>query len=305
MGAFQDLSLLNAFVCIVESGSVSAGARRLKTPQPTASRYLRALEDECGAILLRRDTHGMSLTETGRRVLADARMMLAFAEDAEQRLRDDQQELHGPLRLFANIDFGQFTYTRLISSFLQINPKVTVELGYNNRPLHMIQEGCDAGLIVGDLTDDSVVARSAGKVARYLVASPAFVKGRPAVKQPSDLKSWPWLALAGAQFGGSKTVTLFHEKRSNQTLRISPVLISEGVTSLREAARTGLGVSVLPDWLAKEDLVSGRLVRVLPSWRVGTLPVHIVYSSQRMLPVRVRAFIDYSIAYMTAELRES
>ena len=305
MGAFKDLARLNAFVCIVESGSISAGARRLKIPQPTLSRYLRALEEQCGATLLRRDTHGMTLTETGRRVLADARMILAFADDAEQRLRDDQTVLRGHLRLFSTIDFGQSTFTRLIASFLQLNPKVTVELGYNNRPLHMIQEGADAGLVAGNLTDDSVIARPAGKIARYLAASPALVKSRPVVKEPSDLKSWPWLSLSGAQFGGSKSVILSAPKRTEQTLRISPILISEGVTSLREAARSGLGISVLPDWLVREDLISGRLVRVLPQWNAKPLPAHVVYSAQRILPIRVRAFIDFAISYMTTELRST
>jgi DNA-binding transcriptional LysR family regulator len=122
MSAFKDLSLLNAFVCIVESGSISGGARRLKIPQPTLSRHLRALEESCGATLLRRDTHRMTLTETGRRLLEDARAMLAFAEDAEQRVRRDQTQLQGHLRLFSTIDFGQFLFTRLIASFLKANP---------------------------------------------------------------------------------------------------------------------------------------------------------------------------------------
>src|SRR5437899_11891838 len=114
MAAFDDLSLLRAFVCIVESGSISAGARRLKVPQPTLSRYLRQLEEEAGAALLQRDTHGMCLTEIGHRALADARAILALAEDAEHHLREDQAILRGHLRLFATIDSGQFITARLI-----------------------------------------------------------------------------------------------------------------------------------------------------------------------------------------------
>jgi DNA-binding transcriptional LysR family regulator len=89
MTAFDDLSLLRAFVGIVECGSISAGARRLKMPQPTLSRHLRALEERCGGALLRRDTHRMSLTQTGQRLLADAQALLAHAEEADQRLRED------------------------------------------------------------------------------------------------------------------------------------------------------------------------------------------------------------------------
>jgi molybdenum-dependent DNA-binding transcriptional regulator ModE len=104
MTAFDDLSLLRTFVCIVECGSISAGARRLKTPQPTLSRHLRLLEEHCGAALLRRDTHRMSLTQTGQRLLADAQTILAYAEAATQRLWEDQTTLSGHLRLFVPIN---------------------------------------------------------------------------------------------------------------------------------------------------------------------------------------------------------
>ena len=234
--------------------------------------------------LLRRDTHRMSLTEAGHRLLADSRALLALADEAAQRLHEDQAVLRGHMRLFATIDFGQFTVTRLISQFLHAHPGVSAELGYTNRPLHMIQEGCDAGVVVGSISDESVVARPAGKVVRYLAAAPELIKKHPAVKEPGDLKSWPWLALAGAQFGGSERVTLSAPKRGEQTFRIAPVLISEGVTSLREAARAGLGVSVLADWLAQEDLVAGRLVRVLPRWNAPSFPLYVIHPAQRSLP---------------------
>src|SRR5580693_387006 len=115
MDAFDDLPLLRAFIGVVESGSISAGARRMKIPQPTLSRYLRTLEDRSGAALLRRDTRRMSLTETGHRLLADARAMLSLADESAQRLREDQTVLRGHLRLFATIDSGQSMFTRLIA----------------------------------------------------------------------------------------------------------------------------------------------------------------------------------------------
>ena len=302
MTAFENLSLLRAFVCIVECGSISAGARRLKISQPTLSRHLRVLEEQCGAPLLRRDTHGMCLTQTGQRLLADAQAMLAHAEEADQRLREDQTTLSGHLRLFATMDLGQSVVTRIVSSFLRDNPKVTATLALTNRPLHMIQEGCDVGILPGTITDESVIARPAGMITLRLAASPSLVKSRPAAKELADLKSWPWIALAGFQFWSAKEITLFARNGAEQTLRISPVLISEGVTSIREAVRAGLGVAVLPDWLIQEDLLAGRLVRVLPQWNAKELPIHVVYVGQRLLPARVSAFIDFAVSHMRNEL---
>jgi DNA-binding transcriptional LysR family regulator len=299
---FTDLTLLRGFTTIVDSGSISSAARKLHLTQSTLSRQLRTLEDQCGTALLRRDTHRMSLTDTGHRFLVDARAILALAEESEQRLRNDQTIVQGNLRVFSTIDFGQSVVSRMIASFLQAHPAVTTELAYSNRPLHMIEEGCDAGIIAGNLTDDSVIARSLGRIERYPVVAPAFLSERKAPKNPADIQEWPWLSLSNAQFGGAKLVEL-HSAQGLKTFRIEPVMVSEGVTSLREAARMGLGVAVLPQWLIEEDIHSGRLVRVLPKWQAKALPAHVVYPGQRRLPLRVRVFIDFAVHYMTTVLK--
>ncbi len=104
------------------------------------------------------------------------------------------------------------------------------------------------------------------------------------------------------QFWSAKEVKPFAHNRDEQTLHISPMLTSEGVTSIREAVRAGLGLAVLPDWLIREDLRSRRLVRGLKQWNANDLPVHVVYLGHRLLPARVRAFIDFAVSYMTKEL---
>lgn len=300
MSAFENLTLLRAFVCIVECGGISAGARRLRIAQPTLSRQLRTLEELCGTALLRRDTHQMSVTETGRRLLVDAKAILAHAEEADRRLHEDHTTLSGHLRLFTTVDLGQWVVTPLVSQFLQSNPKVTATLALNNRPLQMIQEGCDVGILPGKITDESVIARPAGVMTMHLTASPALVKSRPSVKELADLKTWPWISPAGSQFWSATEITLLGHGGIEQTLRISPVLISEGITSIREAVRDGLGVAVLPDWLIQAELDSGALVPVLPKLKARDVPVHVVYAGQRALPTRVSTFIDFAVRFLSA-----
>jgi len=298
MTAFEDLTLLRAFVCIVECGGISAGARRMRISQPTLSRQLRTLEELCGTALLRRDTHRMSVTETGQRLLADARAMLAHAEEADRRLHADHTTLGGHLHLFATMDLGQWIITPLVSQFLQKHPKVSATLAMTNRPFHVIQEGCDVGILPGKITDESVIARPAGLITLHLAASSGLVESRPAVKTLADLKSWPWVTQAGSQFWSATEITLFDGNGAECNLRISPVLTSEGITSVREAVRAGLGVAVLPDWLIEKEIESGELVRVLPRWKTKDLPIHVVYAGQRILPARVSAFIDFAVRYL-------
>ncbi|SKA90362.1 DNA-binding transcriptional regulator, LysR family [Prosthecobacter debontii] len=299
MTAFEDLNLLRAFIAIVDCGSISAGARSLGLSQPALSRQLRTLEERSGMALLRRDTHQMSLTEGGIRLLEDARVLLTQAVAADLRLREQHTTLTGHLRLFATVDCGQFGVTRLISHFLHDHPQMTASLSLSNRPLHMIQEGADVGVLPGRITDESVVARKAGSIALQLVAAPALVKKRPALKTPADLAAWPWLALAGSQFWGVRELTLQGPKGNSHTHSFTPVFTSEGVTSLREAARCALGLTLLPTWLIEDDLRAGTLVRVLPQWKVADLPVHVIYAGHRLLPLRVSAFIDYAVKHLS------
>jgi DNA-binding transcriptional LysR family regulator len=295
MTAFEDLSLLRTFISIVECGSISAGARRLRMTQPSVSRQLKTLEARCGMALLRRDTHQMSLTEAGRRLLGDAQALVAQAEMADVRLREDHTTLSGHLRVFATIDFGQFEVTRLLSHFLLEHPKVTASLALTNRPLQMIQEGADVGILPGKITDESVIARRVGGFALMLAAAPAFLARQSPAKKPGDLAAWPWLALAGSQFWSAKELELVGPLKERHTLRLAPVFTSEGVTSVREAARAGLGVTLLPQWLIEDDLRTGALVRVLPKWKAADLPLYVVYAGQRLLPVRVSAFVDFAV----------
>ena len=302
MTVFDDLFLLRAFAGIVENGNISAAARKLKMTQPTLSRYLQTLEKRCGTVLLYRDTHRIRLSSAGHQFLEEAKSLLAMAEEAELRRLNDHETIQGHIRLFSTIDFGQSVVSRLVASFIQANPTVTMDLAYSNRPLHMLEEGCDVGIIAGAITDDTVVARSIGTIKRYLVASPALLKTYKTVSKPIEVQSWPWLMLSGAQFGGGRALALNSSGRKQHKLKVTPVLTSEGVTSLREAARMGLGIAVLPEWLIAEDIVSKRLIRILPKWEAEDLPAHIVYPVQRRLPLGVRTFIDFATAYMTTVL---
>jgi DNA-binding transcriptional LysR family regulator len=303
MTPFDDLALLRTLIRIVESGSISAAARSLEIPQPSLSRHLRLLEERAGTRLVHRDTHHLHATEAGHRLIRGARALLEMADEATDRLREGQVSIQGHLRLFATIDLGQGAVTRLLVRFLRENPRVTAELGYTNRPVQMIEEGYDVGIVAGHLTDERLVARSVGSITRRVVAAPDLLRRFRSAKDPSDLKSWPWAALSGRQFGGhTNAVTFVAHAGATRTLRIEPVLTSEGVTSLREAVLAGLVIAVLPDWLVRDDLEAGRLVPVLPRWPSRPIPLSIIHPSDRQRPSRVQAFIEFVEANLPAFL---
>lgn len=302
MTALDDLPLLRSFVRIAESGSISAAARTLGVSQPSLSRHLRQLEDRAGLPLIRRDTHTMRLTEAGLRLLEVAHAMLALADDAQHRLLGERSTLAGNLRLFSTIDIGQFLVTRLVTDFLAHHPAITAQLSYSNLPLRMIEDGYEAGAVVGLIADENLVARPAGEVTRYIVATPALIASRPPVKHFADLATWPWLGLLGAQFGASDRVVASSPHGQQVSFPFEPVFSIEGATGVREAALRGLGVALASEWLVRDDLRAGRLVRLCPDWQLPALSVHVVYPSRRGLSARTRAFIDFAVTRLRADL---
>jgi DNA-binding transcriptional LysR family regulator len=152
-------------------------------------------------------------------------------------------------------------------------------------------------------TTPRVVARKVSTIHRYVVATRKYLDEHPRVKEPGDLKTHVWLSLSLTQFGGTpESITLMGPHNQSQTLRIASIFVTEGVSSLRNAALEGLGVSVLPLWLIHEDLASGHLVHVLPEWTATPIPLSVIHLAQRALPARVRAFLDFAAVRIAAEL---
>ena len=135
-------------------------------------------------------------------------------------------------------------------------------------------------------TDESVVARPAGFIHLQLAAAPGLIKRLPPARSLADLKSWPWISLSGRHFWDTSQISLQRPDGTEQSLRISPVLLSEGVTSVREAVKDGLGIAVLPKWLIRDEPETGELVPILPRWRLR-LTTRPSASRARMMTVMV------------------
>lgn len=291
MTGMEDLRLLKAFLCIAESGSISAAARILNTSQPTLSRRLGHLERTAGVALIRRDTHSLRLTTAGLRLLDDAREIIGLAETASQRLHDEQGAVRGHLRVLSVVDLGQWVVSRFLALFLQQNPLITAELHLFNRASKFVEEGFDCGVLVGRMTDLSVTARKIAEIRRLLVASPEFLKQHGSPSVPEDLPRYPWMGAVQPHFYSRDRLTLLRG-RGQCTVDLRPALLLDSVTALREAAIAGAGVTMQPEWLIGDALATGRLVHVLPKWRLPPLNVYIAFPPSRHLPGRVRAFVN-------------
>ncbi|PTT92969.1 LysR family transcriptional regulator, partial [Pelomonas sp. HMWF004] len=185
------LTAMQTFVRVVESGSFSAVAREAHTTQSAVSKQVAALERELGACLLSRTTRSLALTEEGERYFEQARRLVAEIAEAENSLRQGEQQLTGWLRVAASVGFGRLKLLPLVKSFLAAHAGVKIDLRLNDGFVDLVEQGIDVAVRIGELADSSLVARRIGTSRRVLVASRQYLRSLPkgvkAPQVPEDL----------------------------------------------------------------------------------------------------------------------
>jgi DNA-binding transcriptional LysR family regulator len=283
------IDLMQTFVRIVESGSLSAAAVQLSTSQPTVSRRLQSLERLLGAKLILRTTHAMKLTDDGERCYEQAKLVLERWAALEDQLSVAGDEPVGILRVRAPHAFGQDQLIAPLTRYLQRYPNLSVDWMLNDRTPDFIAEDIDCAIQVGNVPDPSMVAILLAEVPRIVVATPELLQQHP-VREVSELKDLPWISLSTFY---RNDVTLRHDNDGHmESCPIVPRLATDSLYAVRKAALSGLGAGIVSAWVVKEDLEAGRLQRVLPGWNALPLPVYLVYPYSSYYPARLRKFLE-------------
>jgi DNA-binding transcriptional LysR family regulator len=282
---------MQTFIRIVEAGSLSSAAAQMGTTQPTVSRRLQALERSLGLRLLQRSTHAMKLTDDGARCYERAKELLANWEMFEAGLRGASDAPEGTLRVVVPHAFGQQLLVEPLAEYLNRYPRVSVEWLLHDRAVDFIADGIDCVIHVGEVHDPSVVAIRVAEVPRIVVAAPAVLAGRPMPSHPDELARLPWLSLRTFY---RNDISLTHVATGEvQSIGFHPRLSTDSLYALRSAALKGLGVGVASAWVLHEDLVSGRLVHLVPGWQAAALPMSLLYPAARFHPARLRRFVEW------------
>lgn len=292
MTNLDNLQQIREFVQIADSGSISAAAKILGMAQPTLSRHLAALEAQVGALLIRRDTHTMSLTEAGRILLGDARELIALADRLGRRLHGERRTLRGHLRIVSVVDVGQWIISRVLSRFRRLHPQVTTELHLINRPTKFVKEGFDCGIMVGGTMDRRVTVKKIAELHRRAVAAPTFLQEYGSPRRPEDLVRLPWLGILQPHFYARDRLEL-HRNGRTVKLKFPPVMLLDTATAQREAVIQGAAFSAIPEWMAARDIAAGRLVQLLPDWHIEPVDLHLAHASHEQLSERVRSLLEY------------
>ncbi|ADU14171.1 LysR family transcriptional regulator [Asticcacaulis excentricus] len=284
-----DLDDLHAFFLVVETGSFARAADRLGVAKSIVSRRVAHLEDQLKARLLTRTARGTQTTDVGALYYAKAREAMAQLEAAQEAVNDAMLEVAGPIRLSAPLSFGVSHLAPVLTEFAVRNPRIELDVSFDDRRVDVLGGGFDVVIRIGELTDSTLIARRIGHINGMIVASPDYLSQKGMPQTPDDLGQLDCLLYTNVAPGDVWRFVVNGEERM---VRIPVRLRSDNGDMLLSAAVAGLGVARLPAFISSEAIASGQVVPILPEYNT-TVPLCAVMPPGRSRTARVRALVDF------------
>jgi DNA-binding transcriptional LysR family regulator len=279
---------LALFVAVADTKSFTKAAALLGVPTSTLSRRIADLEASMQVKLLLRSTRQVELTEAGALYLSLGEGIVAAAREAHQQVRGLAEKPQGTLRISVEAEIGPRLVAPVLADYLERYPEVRIDLDLSPRRVDMLAEGFHLALRIGRLPDSGLIVRRLARLRASLYAAPSYVKRRGKPKHPTDLLKHSRIHLLHKGDQGE-----WRLMRGNEAVEVpsSGVLCANNMTMIRHLARLGVGVAVVDDLMASEDVERGLLQKVLPSWRLEPMPVSIL-TPTRLLAAKTRVFIE-------------
>ena len=287
-----ELDEIRAFVQGVESGGFGSAARRLGISKSIVSRRVANLESALGGRLLSRTTRGVTPTEAGQEFKARAERILGELDEARDAVARHGAEIVGLLRLSLPLTFGLAYVAPLLAEMAIRHPGLRIEASYSDGFIDIVAGGFDAAIRLGTLEDSSLVARRIAPIHGLVVASPSYLarKGRP--RSPADLTQHDLLIQSGGRASGHWR---FRAGRRWISVRPEGRFRADNGEALLQAAVAGVGIAVLPDFLAAGAVASVALEPLLTDYRLPEAGLYVVRPPGPHVPGKVRALIDLMV----------
>jgi DNA-binding transcriptional LysR family regulator len=284
----MNINLLSLFLHIVEKGSLAAAARALNLSATTVSDRLSALEAHYGVTLLNRTTRAISLTEEGRTLVDGARQLLSEAEELDSRIRHGAETLSGSIRISAAIDLGHSIIEPIVNDFLNLNPKVSIEILLTDQYVNIVDQGIDIAIRFGDPIDSTLRAQKLGKNSRVICASPTYIARYGEPTTPDELAQHNCLLM---RFG-QQLDNIWHLQKNGENLAFSVNgnRIANDGRLVHRWCLAGFGIALKTQWDVQDDIKEGRLIHLLKEYTPPTSEIYMLFPPSRTKSRRVRDF---------------
>jgi DNA-binding transcriptional LysR family regulator len=295
------LAAMTTLLAAVEGGSLSAASRKLSMPLPTVSRKISELEAHLRTRLVHRTSRRLSLTDAGQAYVVACRRILEDIGEAERAAAGEYSAPRGDLAMTAPIVFGRLHVLPIVTEFLNAYPDINIRIALGDRVVDLQEEHVDLAVRIGDLPDSSLVATRAGEVARVVCGSPGYFETRSMPKSPADLRGHDCISFEGMT---APDRWIFTAGESQVSVPVRSRLIVNTAEAAIDAAIAAVGVTRVLSYQAANALRTGSLVRVLRRFEPMPMAVSLVHAGQGLLPLKLRAFIDFAAPRLKARLAQ-
>jgi DNA-binding transcriptional LysR family regulator len=283
-------AVMETFICVVETGSFSAAARRLNVGQPAVSKSIAQLEDRLGVRLLLRSTRGLTPTEAGQHYYERAKHSLEEANEAELMARGAGKGLSGRLRVCGAVTFARMHVVPKLQAFLDAHPDLTIDIVLDDRQIDLLEHGIDVALRMGTLADSTMTARRLAQSRRYVLATPAYLKAHGEPKTPAELTQHQAVVYNA---GGSQVAWSFRRGETEVSVVVSGRIQVTAAEGVRAAVLASMGIAVASEWMFSEEIKSGEVKTLLEGWELPLIDLWAVFPTGRMMSAKARAFADF------------
>lgn len=284
-----NLDRIAAFVSVADAGSFTAAAELLGMTKSAVSQAVGLLERELGTQLLQRSTRKLAITEAGDAFLLDCRSLLSQAEQAVDRARTGKAMPSGVLRLSTAADSAVFV-APLLAEYLAIYPNMHIDYVPTDRVVDLFAERFDLSLRSGAMQDSRLRALKLADMEMCTVASPDYLKRHVRPKHPREFANHQWIALSALETPWSRT---WRSRNGTATaVRLKGAISVATAAGARSIVLASAGISAFPRFMVEEDIAAGRLVEVLPQYRLPDIYLFAIWPGRLEPPAKTRAFID-------------
>lgn len=289
---------LEAFLAVVDEGSLTAAARRLRRSLQSISRSLATLERGLGIELVQRTTRRSRATEAGLSFYRRVKPAVLELQEARLEATDRRAEPSGLLKIGAPVLFAPAHLVPLVAAFMKRYPQVEIELRLSDRFVDLAEEGLDLAVRIGDLPDSSLVAKRLGELRRVLFGAPSYFAehGRP--EHPGELAGHQCVVRSARDTDDKWP---FRIDGALRTVRVAGRFRADNTAAIHAAVTQGLGIGFTPLWQIRDLVDRGLVELILEAFEPPTVPIRAVWLPSRVPPSRTRLFIDFVAAHLHCE----
>ena len=283
------LTAIKVFLTVAETGSFTATAEQLEISKPMISRYVALMEEWLNARLFQRSTRKVALTDAGEQAVLFCQKIANLTAEMEQEMMAQQGELRGVLRVTSSQTFGTYHLVQMVNRFLQLHPKLNIQLLLNDQPMDLISERIDLAIRITNNPDPNFIARKLADCHSLLVATPDYLAKFGTPTQPKDLYQHHYLSHHNINRKAWKCT----QGEREVLLDLDSRFTTNDTQALLNSVLDSNGIAMLPKYMLETELQQGKLQAVLSDWQLLAFSIYAMYPSRDKLPLAVRKLIDF------------